>query len=297
MSELSKPSLGLSQWSFHRAILGDSRSDYEWFLRTLHSASPERILRGELAPEQVLQYAVQLGVRCIDPVNILFFSRVQDHQWLAQWRHDAHRQGITFSCLMCDELGLLGARNRAERQQAIARHLPWLEAAQRLGCNILRVNAYGEGSYLQQLNQCSESLKELADYAAGLGLQLVVENHGHPTGNGAWLAMLIEACERDNLGVYLDFDNFCMGGWNLDPERRYDRYQGCIDLAPYTLGVSAKSYAFDPQGRETRIDYQRCLDILVDHEFSGVIAAEYEGEADDELGGTRATLDLLKSLL
>ena len=29
--------LSLSHWSYHRAIFGDSRRDYNWFIKTLHS--------------------------------------------------------------------------------------------------------------------------------------------------------------------------------------------------------------------------------------------------------------------
>ena len=43
---------------------------------------------------------------------------------------------------------------------------------------------------LQQLHQCAESMSLLADLAKQHGIELLVENHGHASNNGAWLAML-----------------------------------------------------------------------------------------------------------
>jgi hypothetical protein len=85
-----------------------------------------------------------------------------------------------------------------------------------------------------------------------------------------------------------------MGGWNLVPERRYDRLQGMIDLAPHTRAVSAKSKDFGPDGQEKTIDYHMCLKILYDAGFRGIVCAEYEGERLSEQEGSRLTLELIR---
>jgi sugar phosphate isomerase/epimerase len=129
-----------------------------------------------------------------------------------------------------------------------------------------------------------------------MGIQLVVENHGHPGSNGAWLAMLVEKTAHKNLGVYLDLDNFFMGGWGIEPERRYDRKQGVLDLAEYTVGVSAKTKHFLPDGTEEFIDYDWCVNTLLERGFSGYMSAEYEGHALSNWKGSKATVRLLQSL-
>ncbi|MGY5451911.1 sugar phosphate isomerase/epimerase family protein [Agarivorans sp. MS3-6] len=288
--------LGLSQWAFHRAILGDSRDDYDKYLVTLQN-DPEKVLRGSMANRDIVEQALRLGVKVVDLVNLLFFSRASDVRWLRSWKQDAEQQGVRFACLMCDELGHLAASSVKERQKSIDLHKQWLTAAAELGCSQLRVNAYGDGSYLQQLRHCSESLKVLCDSAASMGISIVVENHGHPSSNGAWLAMLIESVERDNTGVYIDFDNFFMGGWRHSPKRLYDRYQGMEDLANITVGGSAKSYAFDQSGNETTVDFARCVSILTEAGFSGVLSAEYEGDLHSEYDGSAKTLALLNKVL
>ncbi|MDB1125328.1 sugar phosphate isomerase/epimerase family protein [Vibrio algarum] len=289
--------IGLSQWSFHRSILGDSRNNYEDFLSTLHSDNPEKTLRGEMDYEGLLDVAESIGVKVIDLVNILFFGRVSDERWLKAWKASAAERGITFNCLMCDELGPLGSSSDDKRADAIQKHKLWIDAANLLGCSMVRVNAYGDGSYFSQLNQNALSISELSGYSEKYGIKIVVENHGHPSSNGAWLAMLMEHIADENVGVYIDFDNFFMGGWNHTPKRLYDRQQGLLDLAPYTFGASAKSYEFDEDGNETNVDFKQCIDILKEAGFSGVMSAEYEGDKHNELDGVVSTLRLLRRII
>lgn len=287
--------ISLSQWSFHRAIFGDSRSDYGWFLKTLQS-DPDRVLQGTMDPDSIVDKAAEFGVGYVDLVNLLFFGKVKNSFWLDGFKTRANSNEVGFVCLMCDECGNIGSSNQTDRKKSIDLHLPWMDAAARLGCTQLRVNAYGDGTYLAQLEQCAETLVTLADEAESRKLELIVENHGHPSSNAAWLAMLMQKCNHSNLGVFTDLDNFFMGGWHHQPQRRYDRVQGLEDLAPYTKGISAKSYDFDGNGNETRIDYQQAFDILLGAGFQGFASAEYEGEHLSEQDGTTRTIELLRQL-
>lgn len=285
--------IALSQWSFHRSIFGDGRDNYQWFIKNLHS-TPDAVLKGDMDPRDIVVVARKLGVDMVDLANVLWFGHAQDKPWLRQFKTMAKDQNVGFTCLMCDELGYLGSSSKEIRAAAIEKHKPWIEAANELGCLQLRVNAYGEGTYLQQLEQNAESLFELAEYTQQFNLELLVENHGHPSSNGAWLAMLMEKTNHPNLGVYADLDNFFMGGWNHSPQRRYDTIQGLEDLAPYTRGVSAKTYGFKPNGQELTIDYLQCMKILTNAGFSGYACAEYEGEVVSEMAGSKAAIALLK---
>lgn len=286
--------ISLSQWSFHRAIFGNSREDYARFIAALHS-DPDSVLQGDLDPRDIVVRARELGVSHVDLVNILWFGHARDRAWLRDSSQRARDHDVAFVCLMCDELGYLGSSDSEQRRQAIENHKPWLACAAELGCTQVRVNAYGDGTYLEQLEQNAESMAALAELAEDQGVELLVENHGHPSSNAAWLAMLIEKVSHPNLGVYADLDNFFMGGWNIVPERRYDRRQGLLDLAPYTRGVSAKTHAFTEDGQETTIDYVTSMKVFADHGFSGFASAEYEGNALSEYEGTQATIALLKA--
>lgn len=281
--------ISLSQWSFHRAIFGNSRTDYQKFITTLHS-NPDDVLKGNLDPRDITKVSRQLGVSAVDLVNVLFYGHAMDTPWLDDFKSRANDHNVGFQVLMCDETGSLGASNPMHRKHSIDNHMPWLETAAYLGCKQLRVNAYGDGTYLQQLHQCAESLSKLATNAGTMGIELLVENHGHASNNGAWLAMLMELTNHRNLGVYTDIDNFFMGGWGLQPERRYDRTQGLLDLAPYTRGVSVKAHDFDNNGQETTLDYATYFGIFEAAGFKGLYSAEFEGSRLSETEGSKATI-------
>lgn len=288
--------ISLSQWSFHRAILGSSMEDYATFTKLLHS-KPERVLQGHLDSRDILNIANSLGIKKVDLVNVLFFGHAMDKPWLNEFIAKAKSFNTSFQVLMCDQAGNLGASSQLARKQSINAHIVWLETAVYLGCKQLRVNAIGDGSYLSQLRQCADSLSKLGAIAESMGIELLVENHGYASNNGAWLAMLIEETNHDNVKVFADFDNFFMGGWDLSPERRYDRIQGLLDLAPFTAGVSAKSHDFGALGDETTIDFRKCIAIFEENGFDGLYSAEYEGDRISELEGAISTVRLTSSIL
>ena len=289
----SRFDISISQWSFHRAMFGASRDDNAKFKQALHS-NPDEVLMGTMDPREITKVARELGVSTVDLVNVLWFGHPQDKAWLKEFKQRAKDDGISFKLLMCDETGSIGSSNAKLQKQAIENHVPWMEAAAELGCTQLRVNAYGDGTYLERLNQCAEGLSSLSEIGLEYGLEVLVENHGYQSNVGAWLAMLIEKTAHDNCGVFLDFDNFFMGGWNIEPPRWYDRYQGIMDLAPYAKGISAKAHDFDAAGRETTIDYDRCMDILFAANFQGTYSAEFEGDRLSEYEGSKKTIELFK---
>lgn len=293
-SSLAKPfTIGLSQWAYHRAIFGDARDNYNEFIKTLHSA-PDDVLRGDMDPRDIVVRARELDVGVVDLVNITWFGHGQDAPWLREFKAKAADHDVTFGVLMCDQLGDVGSATQAGRDKSFEGHLRWMETAAELGCPFLRANPYGEGTYLEQCQRGAETLHRLAEKSADYGLEILVENHGHPGGNAAWVAMLIEMADHPRLGAYTDFDNFFMGGWGLNPERRYDRHQGMLDLAPYTKAVSAKSHDFGPDGEETTIDYHQCLQVVLDAGFTGLVTAEFEGNRLSEPEGSRLTVELLR---
>lgn len=287
--------LSLSQWSFHRSIFGDSRDDYGEFTRLLGS-DPDAVLQGDMDPRDIVVRARELDLEVVDLVNVLFYGHATDAPWLAEFTRRARGEGVGFGILMIDEAGSLGASDPASRTAAIEHHRRWMDCAVTLGCTSIRVNAYGDGTYLDQLHRNAESLTTLGTLGEQAGLDVLVENHGHPSSNGAWLAMLMQATDHPRVGVLADFDNFFMGGWGHTPQRRYDTVQGMTDLAPYARAVSAKSYDFGPDGRETRVDFHRVMQIVLEAGFRGIASAEYEGDRLSEADGTRATVALLHSV-
>ena len=61
---------------------------------------------------------------------------------------------------------------------------------------------------------------------------------------------------------------------------------------PYTKSVCTKSWEFDQQGNETKIDFEKMMNIVKESSFRGCIAIEYLG--DEPVAGVRKTADLIK---
>ena len=56
-------------------------------------------------------------------------------------------------------------------------------------------------------------------------------------------------------------------------------YKGVAELMPYAKSVSAKSYDFDDNGNETKIDYAKMIKIIEQNNYDGYIGVEYERQS------------------
>ena len=74
-------------------------------------------------------------------------------------------------------------------------------------------------------------------------------------------------------------------------------YKGVAELMPYAKSVSAKSYDFDDNGNETKIDYDKMMKIVKQNNYDGFIGVEYEGSRLGENEGILATKNLIQRLL
>jgi L-ribulose-5-phosphate 3-epimerase len=191
--------------------------------------------------------------------------------------------------IMCDGEGAIGDPDDAARTQAVENHHKWVEAARFLGCHSIRVNAQSQGTPEEQRGRVVDGLRRLVEFGAERGINVIVENHGGLSSNGAWLSSVIRAVDHPRCGTLPDFGNF-----SLHPGEEYDRYQGVAEMMPFAKAVSAKSYDFDERGNETRIDYLRMIRIVLAAGYSGYIGIEYEGERLSEPDGIRATKALLE---
>lgn len=256
--------ISLAQWSLHKALFAGTITNLDF---------PREAKR-------------TYGIDAVEYVNQFFKDKAKDLDYLADLAQRAADEGVTNLLIMCDRLGKLGDPDDAARTAAIENHFPWVEAAKRLGCHSIRVNAASAGSAAEQQKLAADGLSRLGEYAGQLELNVIVENHGGLSSNGQWLAGVMKLVDRPNVGTLPDFGNFY----------DYDRYQGVEDLLPFAKGVSAKSYAFGADGDETTIDYRRMLKLVVAAGYRGHIGIEYEGKDLPEPEGIKATKQLLEAV-
>lgn len=293
--------ISLAQWSLHKALKAGELDNLDWPKFTKET----------------------FGIEAVEWVNQFFYVehetlgyQPKDQAYLAEMKKRVDDLGMRSLLIMCDRVGNLGHPDAAKRTAAVEGHYAWLEAAKFLGCHSLRVNAASDASLNpeKQADLCTEGLRRLSEKAATYGLNVIVENHGGLSSNGAWLAQVIKNVGLDNCGTLPDFGNFHVARnrgnaeqWEKekalyagDPAYAedekglyYDRYLGMRDLMPYAKGVSAKAHDFDEQGNEIHTDYAKVMKIVKDAGYRGFVGIEYEGSELGEVEGIKKTKALL----
>lgn len=258
-------SISLAQWSLHRALYDKSLD---------HLDFPKTAKR-------------DYDIDAVEYVSS-FFAEKGSETYNKELNKRCEGEGVTSVLIMVDGEGDLGDPDEFKRLKAVDNHQKWLDAAKLLGCHSIRVNARSAGDYEEQKRLAADGLRKLCEKADPLGLNVIVENHWGLSSNGKWLSETIKLANHKRCGTLPDFGNF-------DP-KEYDRYQGVTDMMPFAKGVSAKSYDFDAEGNETKVDYNRMLRIVLDAGYRARIGIEYEGEKLSEPEGIRATKKLLEKL-
>ncbi|MCP4758146.1 MAG: sugar phosphate isomerase/epimerase [Planctomycetes bacterium] len=266
-------------------------SDHHWPI-SLAQWSLHRTLRaGELAAEDFPAFTrEQFGISGVEYVNSFFKERSTDDTWLAALRKRCEDSEVTSLLIMVDGEGALGDSSEKGRSEAVANHRRWLHAAEALGCHGIRVNVPSEGTPEEQLDRCALGLADLLVHADAAKLNVMIENHGGLSSNGAWLASLIRKVDHPRLGTLPDFGNFIL---DWDTREMYDRYLGLDELLPFAKALSAKSHDFDEQGNEVHTDYERVFSLVRKHKYQGWVGVEYEGDSISEGDGIKKTRDLL----
>jgi sugar phosphate isomerase/epimerase len=275
------------------ALARGARPPAPWFTISLAQWSLHRTIRaGQLENLDFARAARQdYGIEAVEYVNQFFQDKARDEAYLAEMRKRAEDNGVRSLLIMCDGEGDLGDPDEAARLRAVENHCTWADAAKLLGCHSIRVNAASRGSYDEQLRLAADGLSRLTEYGVRRELNIIVENHGGLSSNGAWLAAVIRKVESSRCGTLPDFGNF-----QISETETYDRYKGVEEMMPFAKAVSAKSHDFDDQGNETHTDYRRMLQIVKDAAYRGYIGIEYEGEKLSEPEGIRATKRLLETV-
>ncbi|MDT7827549.1 TIM barrel protein [Pricia sp. S334] len=271
--------LSLAQWSLHRALE-----------------------KGEVQAVDFARIAKEdYNVSAVEYVNQFYMDKALNDQFWSQLKGRADDVGVKSLLIMVDNEGDLGNPVATDRKTAVTNHFKWVDAAKVLGCHSIRVNAFGKGTKPQLQAALVDGLGSLAGYGEKQDINVLVENHGLHTSDGAFMANILQQVDSPFLGTLPDFGNWCLSKqWgsiqNDDCEKVYDPYQGVADFLPYAKGVSAKSYAFDEKGNETIIDYRKMLQLVKDSGFDGYIGIEFEGETMAEPEGIRATKKLIEKV-
>ena len=285
-SNNSKNKISLAQWSMNKSFFSGKKDAYDFAV-----------------------YAANMGFEGVEFVNQFYFDQLKNGTTSSKnisslskiLNSRANDNNITNVLIMVDLEGNLADPSSKVIKTAIEQHKKWVELAAEIGCHSIRVNLAGENKDPQVwMNQSIEGLTGLSEFSKTMGINIIVENHGGLSSNASLLAKVMKKTNLDNCGTLPDFGNFCISdGWGNDPgcKEWYDMYKGVAELMPYAKSVSAKSYDFDDNGNETKIDYVKMMKIVKENNYDGYIGVEYEGSRLEEREGIMATKNLIQRLL
>ncbi|MDF9797558.1 sugar phosphate isomerase/epimerase [Catalinimonas alkaloidigena] len=262
----------------------------EWSLR-------QPIRNGDMSNLDFPQIAREkYGISAVEYVSGFFEGREEDQNYLKELNQRADDQGVKNVLIMVDLWDFKTASpDVQERQTAIDKHKPWIDAAQTLGCHAIRINANGyEGLEPEEAaDTFADTLTKLSDYGKQADISIIVENHGGLSSNGKWLAGVMKQVNTDNVGTLPDFGNI-----KVSDDEQYDRYLLIEELMPYAKGVSAKTFAFDKKGRESSMDISKLMKTVKDAGFKGYVGIEFGGELEkiSDKDGVASTKKLLEKV-
>ena len=272
--------IGLAQWSLHRALKSKKLDNLD-FAKTAKE---------------------KFDINVVEYVNVFFSDKAKNKDYLNEMKVRSVDVGVKNSLIMVDGEGSLGDSSEKKRIKAIDNHKKWVEAANYIGCNHIRVNAAGNGTEAEVSKFASNSLQKLGDFSKDFAINVIVENHGGYSSDAQWLVNVIENTKRENVGTLPDFGNFCvksrpnkLSSWGglSGCAVEYDKYKGVREMLPYAKSVSAKSINFNDQGNSIEIDFYKMMKIVKESGYSDFVSIEYEGTSHSEEEGIMLTKKLM----
>ena len=265
----------------------------------------EAIREHGLDPFTFAKEAADMGFEGLEYVNHLYESSYKDAPNLldamkgltAKLKSTSAAAGVKNLLMMIDNEGDLGIQDEKERLVGVENHKKWIDCIKELGGHSIRLNVFGEGTAEEQAAASADSLRRLGEYGKDMGINVLVENHGHMSSDPDWLVAVMKDVNMDNVGTLPDFGNWCMKRpegvrWGECLEEYPDYVEGTKKLMPFAKAVSAKSYEFNDKGEQDKIDYFKMIKMVKETGYTGFIGVEYEG-GGDERAGILATKDLL----
>lgn len=261
--------ISLAEWSLHNTLFAKKLTNLDFPLKAKKD----------------------FGIDIVEYVSTFFDKKEKDAAYLKELKTRTKGEGIQNHLIMIDNEGNLGDADVKARTKAVENHYKWIDAAKYLGCKTIRVNAGGAGTAEQVKAAAVDGLGRLTEYGKKQKINVIVENHGGYSSNGAWLADVIKQVNNPFCGTLPDFGNFSLGGG-----KEYDKYLGVEEMMPYAKGVSAKSMKFNADGEESDIDYSRMFKIIDAAKWRGIVGIEFSGPGSEDEGIKKTKLLLEKIL-
>ena len=268
----------------------------------------KKVNAGEFTPEQGIKWLCENGAEVIEVSGIDFMS---DKNLISRVKNVADGFGVPLAnySLGADFL----VPNLAEELDKVKAHM---NIAKELGALSFRSDCAPWSpsdrnsieNFINDLPKIAETYNELAEYAATIGLKLLIENHGFHANGAERVRLILKGVKSSNFGLQLDVGNFiCMDDKPEVTVKTMIPFAAVVHMKDFyvrhanpgdanswiqTVGKQYLRGAIFGQGD---LDIPAIVRTVKDYGYDGNIFIEYEG-LEDCLYGTKVSLDNLKRI-
>ena len=206
---------------------------------------------------------------------------------------------------LCVGADFLGRGDEVERISALIRY------AKEMGVSLLRHDiVYSDHGlpFDQIIEKVAPQIRQLAEYAASMGIRTMTENHGFVSQDAHRVKALIEAVDHPNFSALIDIGNFLCA----------DEYapKSVETLLPYAIHVHAKDFFVKPADGENpgsgwfrsrggtylrgsiigegNADAAKSIALIKAYGYDGYITVEFEGAEDNLVGISKGLSNLCR---
>ena len=224
-----------------------------------------------------------LGVSNIELAEELCGELTRSETLATTIREKADDVGVRVLTLLCSAEAALDGDSAGEREKAVEHHLKWVAIARKLNCRFLRIRAGRMGDPELRMKNAVAGIQRLCSRLQNFAPRPLIENVAGLSRRPDWLLALVKKVGIDRCGLLADYGNF-----------EGDIYEGMNQILPLSESICTKSWDFDSQGNETKIDYARMGTLIKKTGFKGCISMEYLGQNLGAVEGLKLTADLVR---
>lgn len=233
----------------------------------------KELLAGTMTIDDMLEFCAEQGLMAVDITGYYFkgYPDVPADEVIFDVKRRAFRLGV--------EICGTGVRNdfthadSAKRRENVQLVKNWIEAAQKLGGQTIRIFSGTQKpenySRPQTLEWMLEDIRECVDYGKAHGVVVALQNHDDFIKTAADTIQIMEAISSPWFGLMLDIGSF----------RTADPYEEIARTIKYAVTWQIKEKVF-VNGKEVDVDANRLMGIIKSAGFRGYLPLETLGEGN-----------------
>jgi sugar phosphate isomerase/epimerase len=230
----------------------------------------------------LLDLPAQLAEHGITTLEVCHFHLpTTEPAYVQALRQALEAAGVELYSVLIDT-GDIAAPDDEQRTADIRLIEGWIATAAALGAERVRIDAGQQPPTPEVVRRSGQQLRAFAEYAASQGLRVSTENWRKTSQQPDALLAILDQC-AGQVGLCADTGN---------AEATADKYATLARLLPQATSIHFKArYAQD--GMIDADDLQRCLDLIRETSFDGVITLIFDRKRDEWAGVERLRQALL----